>query len=144
MAIAYKYPPNGETTPREPWQWVAVYKDGSTLTQFDLQPKGVAIFHRFDEIDRDKLAMIELRHDQHAPVRVPIPEGAKPIHFYRNTSLENDGLQLRYYVIGYEQDKQRHLIMVTDRNNIYLINDSHTVIPEYIDDTVVERLQSIS
>lgn len=134
MAIAYKYPPTDEVVAREQWRWVAHYNDGTFLEQFGVSAKG-AIFHRFAEIDVDKLQRLELVHDTCRPVVVFVPEGGKPIHFYRHRILneeiidnvtkekQNRQSKLKYYCVGFEVNDQATLVFVDEFGAIEITNN---------------------
>lgn len=134
MAIAYKYPETGEIVTREQWRWVAFYNDGTKLEQFEIS-NGSAIFHRFAEIDTDKLCKLELVHDTCRPVVVFIPSGAKPIHFYRHRIINSEIIdnvtgekmnreeKLKFYCIGFEIDGNAFLVFVDEFGAIELTND---------------------
>jgi hypothetical protein len=80
MAIAYIHPETGDQVAKEPWRWLAIYTDGTTLSQFEVKD-GRAIFRRFAEIDRDRLAILRMENDHLNSIDVLIPAGAKPISF---------------------------------------------------------------
>ena len=50
----FKIIQNGQEVlvPLEKWVWIAIYKDGICLKQFD---ENTGIFHQFKEIDQSKL-----------------------------------------------------------------------------------------
>lgn len=122
MAIRYKHTETGEFANKEAWRWVAVYADGSNLRQFDLDPDG-AHFHRFDEIDIENIVELIMEHDTLAPVRIFIPNDAKPIHFYRNYVLKNDTERLKHYCVGFELGKFRYCCVITDKNEVIITDD---------------------
>ena len=134
MAIAYRYEPTGEVVEREVWTWKAIHKDGSTLEQFEVSPRG-AFFHRFAEIDKSKLIAMQLCHDTFGTISVDIDEYSEPIHFYRNRHIveefiDNAGNKLtrtfdvRIYVVGFRVSNVYWLVYV-DKNGkqIFSRND---------------------
>jgi hypothetical protein len=133
MAIQYIHQPTGDIVQREIWRWVAIYADGSALRQFELAD-GRAIFHKFAEIETDKLFIFRLEHDTEQPIDVLIPHAAKPIHYYKHTIARHEQRhesgqsitwedRIKWYVIGYELDGRKSLIVVTDKNEKILTDD---------------------
>lgn len=99
----------------EPWAWKAVYKDGSELLQFDDQ----GVFHRFTEIDFDKLHILVMYQTgdgckQHSLVKEP---GMQVFHFYRNIRPWYLQCFVRVYAFGYKKDGVAHynFILPDDR-----------------------------
>jgi len=70
----------------EPWFWIARYRDGSFLPQFDVRD---GAFHRFDEIDLARLAVFEVRPavGPECVFQVRIAPGMRPIFFKRHRRL---------------------------------------------------------
>jgi hypothetical protein len=132
MAITYIHRETGDKVAKEPWRWQAQLSD-SELNQFEIKD-GQALFHRFSEIDFSKLGVLKLINDHYPAIEVRIPKGAKPIHYYKNAILRhtqtlNDGEtvnweeRVKWYVIGYQLDKQKTVLAVTDANKIIMTND---------------------
>ncbi len=142
MAIKYIYPPTGEFSLKEPWEWVAVYKDGTTLEQFEAKA-GVATFHRFAEIDQSRLAHFKMIGSNGQQLSILFDsEGMKLVHFYRNQHLkeytggyDDDGdalmikRDLRIYYFGYQDNAGLyHLTGILPDGRIIISNDrDHTV-----------------
>lgn len=66
----------------ERWAWVAKYKDGSELHQFDKD----GVFHKFAEINQAEVAVWVLYNTEDESKRIDIvcPDNAQLIHRYRN------------------------------------------------------------
>lgn len=92
---------DGNTIPREAWAWVAIYKDGTKLKQFEDDNT----FHNFHEIEQDKLAGFLMKREDGLTHTLFMPEGAKLIHYYDNYIFEaatEAEKRVRLYVYGYE------------------------------------------
>ncbi len=90
--------PNGDTVDRAGWHWdfVAVYKDGSELPQFNDDTKEA---RGFNDIDQSKLSALRMVNGIHQ-FTMAIPDGAKLIHF-RRTSRLSDGAGNQTEIISY-------------------------------------------
>lgn len=89
MPHTFKYiAPDGhvEMVDGEPWFWVAYYHDGGMLSQFDAETR---TFHRFAEIDLERLAVFEVRRPVEGPsaFSIRISPGMRPIFFKRHQRL---------------------------------------------------------
>jgi len=75
-----------EAVAGEPWFWVARYGDGGALAQFDAED---GTFHRFAEIDLDRLAAFEVRRAVAGGqvFSVHIAPGMRPVFFMRHQRL---------------------------------------------------------
>jgi len=102
----------------EPWFWVAHYGPGEHLAQFDARD---GTFHRFGEIDRERLTTFALAHRDDAARRfeVPMKPWMRPIHAYRNVVLNANTLRevrIRTYLFGYQETVEgrnvKHLVQV--------------------------------
>jgi len=130
MAIIYKYPPTGEPVTKEPWRWVAVFKDGSKLEQFELKD-GQAIFHKFSEINPAQVSEFRLENDNQSPVILFPPEGSKLIHFYKIRRAQHltDDKEFQYqetykgFCIGYEINGRTVGAFVDHNNTIYPVDN---------------------
>lgn len=143
MAINYVHPETGETTPKEPWRWVATYKDGSQLEQFDTA-HGTPIFHRFAEIDNDQVVEFSLLNDNFSPVVFQVPDKAQVVHFYRHRTIQElvrgddgqDSLQrewkIKIWVIGFKIGKQYWLAYVDEQGHVLISNDRETYLNKAI------------
>lgn len=121
-----------ETVPRERWGWIALYKDGSSLQQFDF---ATGQFHQFKEIDLEKLdvfAMQNLDEPENPAKRleVHIKEGMTPIHFYRNQMLNvgaEDETRVRFYCFGYQMNVSgqsvKFIMKIHPNDAIEILND---------------------
>lgn len=144
MAIAYKYPPTGEIVEKEPWRWVAVFKDGSSLEQFEVKD-GQAIFHQFrgEILPRGDLDIFKLIHDSYPEVAVKIPAGAEAVHFYRHREVHellDQGAEteqvtrrwkLKTWCIGFRIDKTYWLVFVDDLGKAIYTNDKNMFLDNY-------------
>lgn len=111
METTYKFISEGkeEQVPLEEWGWIAIYKDGSYLKQFD---EATGIFHQFKEIalqNLDVFAVQSLKDPQDNSKRYEIhmEEGMTPIFFYRNTTfnmLQANELKIRVVHFGYKEN----------------------------------------
>src|SRR4029078_9286365 len=74
-----------EKVTKELWCWEAIYNDGTELKQFDDNGN----FHRFSEIEVDKLHVFRMKHDQSERIMDILFDSStmKLIHFYRNVIL---------------------------------------------------------
>jgi hypothetical protein len=134
MAIAYIDPATNGPVEREPWRWVAIYNDGSRLDQFEVMP-GKAVFHKFADIDKDKVSQFRLEHDTQAPIIIRPPKGAKLVHAYTTAvkqELTADGEYqvtntYRGYKFGYVLDGNDYGIFIDHDNSVNIINDFKTV-----------------
>jgi hypothetical protein len=60
------------TNPMHPWEWLAEYRDGGQLRQFDSDG-----FHRSSEIDPRKLVALVLLGHPASPIRWPVPDSLR-------------------------------------------------------------------
>lgn len=99
---------NDETVEQEAWGWIAIYKDGTHLAQFD---KNTGLFHQFREIDVENLNVFALQKlddtEGHTErLELHMNEDMKPIHYYERVIL-NAGTPLEkrvtLYCFGYEK-----------------------------------------
>lgn len=134
MAINYIHPSTNEAVAREPWRWVALYNDGTLLSQFEVGANG-AIFHQSKEIDASKLIELQFQHDTYATISIAIPEGAKPVHLYRHKWITeeitdehgehfNREWRIKIWVLGFDLhgsywrvyvDEYGHIVFSSDR-----------------------------
>jgi len=97
--------PDGAAEPVAPeaWSWTARYADGTELAQFDARD---GTFHRFDEIDLNRLVAFEVRRAAGRVFRVRVTPGMRPIHFKRHRR-ENVGTPEEthtvLYCFGYQE-----------------------------------------
>lgn len=100
---------NGEITALERWGWIAIYKDGTYLKQFD---EATGLFHNFAEIEQEKLDVFAMQSMEHPgdPAKrfeIHVAEGMKIIHFYRRQWLDKgtpDERKICFYLFGYEEN----------------------------------------
>lgn len=89
----------------ERWVWVAIYDDGTELHQFDTSDNR---FHRFAEIDQNKLRRFVMRswHSDQLFSVYFIPGIMKLIHFYRTAKLQvgKNTQIVKFYFFGYEKN----------------------------------------
>jgi hypothetical protein len=110
----------------ERWVWVAIYKDGTYLKQFD---EGTGLFHQFKEIDQNKLDVFVMQSVQEQTKRYEIhfKEGMSLIHYYRHTVLEFGTPQeqrIKVYCFGYKENiegKSRKTILQIYPNDVVAI-----------------------
>lgn len=133
MAIKYIYPPTGEATDKEPWFWRANYNDGTKLEQFEVSP-GTAIFHRFAEVDANKLQSLTLEHNTYSPITIVFDPEAQPVHFYRHREIieeitDNNGQKInrtshrKIWCIGFRKGSLYWLAFVDDTGKSTFTND---------------------
>lgn len=133
MAINYIRPDTGEKVQREPWAWIAHYNDGTTLEQFEVTQAG-ATFHSSTEIDSDRCVKLQLLNPLYPAITVIVPPSAVPVHFYRNSHLneyfkDEKGEEkvrtwdVRHYVIGFKQDGKYWLVFTDEQNSTVFTND---------------------
>jgi hypothetical protein len=85
------------------WAWLVIYKDGSTLKQFDDNCR----FHQFREIIKDNVSELVLYNtvDNNKSFILIVPEGSQIFHYY-DTYCFNFGTtserKVRIYVFGYK------------------------------------------
>lgn len=95
--------------PLEEWGWLAVYKDGSFLKQFDDVTKE---FHQFKEIkveELDTFIVLNLFNtdDNTKRYEFHMNEGMTPIFFYRVTifnATQEDEYRVRIAHFGYKEN----------------------------------------
>jgi len=130
----YKFIREGveEKCERERWGWLALYKDGSALKQFD---EATGLFHQFAEIDLEKLEVFAMQNldEPNNPakrIEVHMGEGMSPIHFYRNQILNvgtDEEEHVRYYCFGYKQNiggkAVKFLIKVFPNDALAILNE---------------------
>lgn len=107
----YKFISGGveEAVPVEKWGWIAIYKDGSYLKQFD---DATGMFHQFKEIATQNLDVFAIQNleepDNHAKrYEIHMTEGMDPIFFYRVTTfnmLQPDEYKVRVPYFGYKEN----------------------------------------
>lgn len=89
----------------ERWVWGVVYKDQTTLHQF--QDDGT--FHQFGEIKQDEVEMFVMHKFENRDARIDvIAEGKQIFHFYRNIVLDMltpEERKVKVYVFGWK-DKE--------------------------------------
>lgn len=114
----------GRPVSGEPVFWAAYYRDGGQLRQFDPE---TGRFHRFADIDLERLTAFTLQGaGPGADGRpwgfvVPIVQGRRPIHFYRNGMLEVNTprrRRVRTYGFGFQEtgfERDSFGTVLTDR-----------------------------
>ena len=110
MKTTFTYIRDGvpEEVKREKWGWIALYKDGSFLKQFDDES---GIFHRFSEINLEELHCFVMQcqddpQDVSKRYEIHIQDGMKPIHYYQKGKLkfgEEGEVAYTLYCFGFEQ-----------------------------------------
>lgn len=130
MSQTYTFYRDGvpEQVERETWRWVAVYRDGTELHQFD---DATGEFHQFSEIDQSRLGVFRMVHDELRPVAIPFePTSMKLIHFYRRINLNvgtEDEQHFTVYMAGFERGGVKHLLGIMPDGEIVLADDAEVV-----------------
>lgn len=92
----------------EKWQWIAVYKDGTGIRQFDYENQA---YHYFAEIEQAEVSRFGLICPDTGKIIIKdIPEGAKLIHYYDNIMQHPIGgtaVHHRLFCFGYELGKEK-------------------------------------
>lgn len=93
----------------EKWVWQVIYKDGTSLSQFD--DKGV--FHQIREIDQEKMLAFRMINTDDPSVahHIYMPDGAKFIHKYKNYVLHAgrpEEMRVKVYIFGYKIGNHHH------------------------------------
>lgn len=89
--------------PIEKWVWSVLYKDGTSLEQFDKE----GIFHQIGEVKQENVAVFTMRKIDGKMIHIAIPEGAKIIHKYRNYIMNfgsPEEKRERIFIFGYKKD----------------------------------------
>lgn len=117
-----------EIVNRERWRWVAHYKDGTKLQQFDDE---AGVFHQFREIDQANLEAFQMVSDKNPEgISLLIPQNqASLIHFYRNVRLAGQKDWVKLYFFGWKiQDGRgrslQKLICIYPNDCIALIDEA--------------------
>jgi hypothetical protein len=129
MPDTYKFT-NKETGQEElvtpvKWRWIAHYKDGTKLCQYDDE---TGLFHQIKEIDRTKLQHLQMvsLENPHG-FKLEIPEEAEMVHFYRNFRPAGSIEWLRFFIFGWkiklENKVFKQLIQIMPDDTIRLLND---------------------
>lgn len=95
-----------EIVERERWRWVAHYKDGTKLQQFD---DDAVVFHQFREIKQSEVESFQMVSDKNPEginLLIP-PQGADLIHFYRRVRLAGTASWVTLYFFGWKIKDQR-------------------------------------
>jgi len=114
-----------ETTP-ERWVWLAIYKDGSYLKQFD-EKEGK--YHFFKEIDQENLDhfVMQRADDPTRRFEMKFEKGWDLIHYYRNKKLNigtDQEQHIKLYCFGYKEKigkRSRKTIMQIYPNDVVAI-----------------------
>lgn len=97
-----------EVVELEQWAWVAIYKDGSHLKQYD----DAGVFHQFQEIKLEDLDVFVIYNtqspgDMSKRYEIHIEEGMTPIFFYRTTVFnmkQQNEIKVRIPSFGYKEN----------------------------------------
>lgn len=102
---------DGTTTlvTQEEWAWMALYKDNSTLKQYD---DTTYEFHQFKEIDLDELDVFVIYNTQNPGdmtkrYEIHMEDGMTPIFFYRTTVFnmkQRNETKVRVAQFGYKEN----------------------------------------
>lgn len=132
MENIFKFNRNGkeERVLLERWVWVAIYKDGTYLKQFDEE---TGLFHQIKEIDQDKLDVFVMQSVQEQTKRYEIhfKEGMKLIHYYRVSVLEKgtpNETKIKIYYFGYsekmgEYKRSRVVLQIYPNDVVAIVSD---------------------
>jgi len=113
-----------EEVPVERWVWGALYEDGSELHQFD----EAGYFHRFAEIEMEKLKYLSIYQSDNMGKRIdiPKPEKGQIFFFYRNIKPHYDQSHFhRVFVFGTKVDGvASYMFMLPDDRMVFSNTDS--------------------
>jgi hypothetical protein len=112
-----------EKVRREAWRWIAIYKDGTRLAQFDDE---LRLFHQFAEIDQSELYSFTMEHDSYPEQTLLFQKGMKLVHFYRNTKLA-DAPWVKLYFFGYETATDKRLICILPNGKTAIVGDASEI-----------------
>jgi len=123
---------NNEVVELEEWAWLAIYKDGSVLKQYD---DVTGDFHQFKEIDIDNLDVFVVINTQHPNdptyrYEVHMEEGMTPIFFIRTTvfNMKEPGeVKVRMPHFGYKESingQSRKTIMTVFPNGAVSVRNT--------------------
>lgn len=100
-----KTPEGIEEVALEKWAWMVVYRNKTTLNQFDDQ----GIFHQITEINHSEAKEFILYETAgKGMVKIVIPDRSRIVHKYVNTVFNANTAQeerVRTYVIGWEGEE---------------------------------------
>lgn len=103
----------------ERWFWIAVYKDGTFLSQFGDD----GVFHRVGEIDQDELERVFLVESETARcIVINWVDGMRLIHKYRNVVLNvgtEDERHIRIYIFGWKLGENYQYHFILPNGNIF-------------------------
>ena len=92
-----------EVVSPERWRWVALYKGGTFLRQFDFETH---TFHQIREINQSKLTEFLMIHEDGRQMhKVQIKGNRRFIHFYRHVVLgynTANPIKIKLYCFGYQ------------------------------------------
>ena len=113
----------------EAWQWEVVYKDGTSLKQFDDN----GVFHQIREIIEKDIHVFRMISTTY-PHRYTIimPEGAKFLHMYRRINSWNTGEKIAvFYIFGYKNKfligEEAKYFVITPGNELIITEDLQTI-----------------
>ena len=123
-----------EEVPLERWVWLAIYKDGSYLKQFDEE---TGLFHQFKEIDIPQLDVFGMQssEDENKRYEIHMKEGMTPIHFYRNQMLNvgtEEEVKVRFYCFGYQDNVNgnnvKTLLKILPNDMVAILNTDDRIV----------------
>lgn len=103
------------------WLWEAHYKDGTILKQ-----RENGVFHKFHEIQQDKLSSFWMVAENHTPVVLQWRDGLKLIHFHRVTHLNigaSNEFIYRLYCFGYEEGSTKTILTILPDDSVVISNN---------------------
>lgn len=117
---------NGDPVSLERYVWIADYSNGSYLKQFDERDW---TFHRFQEIQQDKLSVFIMQcvDDEKRRYELHFTEGMKLIHYYRNICLNFGTPQeqkFKLYCFGFEKGGQKVIFSIWPNGEVS-IGENH-------------------
>ena len=109
------------------WKWIAMYNDGTMLSQYQ---DSDLTFHQFREIDQSRLHSFSMVSDNHPPITLLFEQGMKLIHFYRNTMMnlgDSNEIFIRLYCFGYELNGVKVIIVIMPNGSIAIVDDVNKI-----------------
>ena len=107
------------------WRWVAHYKDGTKLCQYDDE---TGLFHQIKEINRPNLQYLQMVSlENQNSYKLEIPEGAEMVHFYRNLRPAGATQFMKLFIFGWKVTLDgkvyKRLIQILPDDTIRLLDD---------------------
>ena len=105
------------------WKWEARYTDGTVLKQYG------DTYHKFDEIEQDRLHSFWMVHEERAPIVIQWRPHLKLIQFfYRVRHIVSDSTKIiRLHCIGYQERGDKWLMVIMPDGGIVITDDIEKV-----------------